>query len=424
MRKLRTSSISIAVLISMALVSASGAEELKGRVKSVSSVARTIAVELENKSVVVIKVDASTQYKNAASVGDFITDEVVAVDYSQVGSENHRAKTVSKVIAPPPPGVTRISAADLRALGKQGGQKFMLVDSRPVGRYNEAHLPGAVSIPLDVLEKEGEKLFPDDKGTALVFYCGGLSCGLSPKSAAMAVKFGFKDVRIYPEGEPGWKKLHYPLEASLAFVKSGNIVLIDLRSAEKAKAGRIPRSVNIPASTLSGANDRFPEYTGAPVVFYSDSESELNAALELMQDWGYKKATVFPGGVGAWQAAGNQVATGPASTKISYARKLAEGEISIKEFEEIVKLGSRPVVDVRTAEEFGKGHFPNAINIPPEEMAARFAEIPAGKGAVIHCSTGTRAEMAYDILKAKGIKAQYLIASVEFGSGNKWVIQE
>lgn len=423
MQKLQTLTVSLAALISLAFASASGAEELKGRVKSVSSVAHTIAVELENKSVVVVKFDGGTQFRNAASSSDFITDEVVAVDYSRAGTEN-RAKTISKIIAPLPPGVTRISAAALRDLGKKGGEKFLLVDSRPAGRYNVGHLPGAVSIPLDALEKGGEKLLPTDKATTLVFYCGGLSCGLSPKSAVIAVKLGFKDVRMFPEGEPGWKKLAYPLEASPAFVKSGNIVLIDLRSAEKASAGHIPRAVNIPASTLSGASDRFPEYTGAPVVFYSDSESELSAALELMRDWGYANATVFPGGVSAWQSAGNQLATGPAPTKISYARTLAEGEVSIKEFEEIVKLDSRLVIDARTAEEFGKGHFPRAMNIPSEEMAVRHAEIPPGKQAVIHCSTGTRAEMAYDVLKEKGIKVQYLAANVEFASGNKWVIQE
>ena len=423
MRKPRTLSILVAALISVGLVSLAGADELKGRVKSVSSTSQSIAVELDSKSVVVVKFDGSTQFKNAVSSSDFIPDEVVAVDYAKVGMET-RAKTISKVIAPPPPGVTRISGVALRDLGKKAGEKFLLVDSRPAGRYDVGHLPGAVSIPLDALEKEGEKLLPADKATTLVFYCGGLSCGLSPKSAAIAVKLGFKDVRMYPEGEPGWKKLAYPLEVSLSFVKSGNIVLLDLRSAEKASAGHIPRAVSIPASTLSGASDRFPEFTGAPVVFYSDSDSELSVALELMRVWGYGNATVFPGGVSAWQSAGNQLATGPAPTKISYARKLAEGEVSIKDFEEIVKLGSRVVIDTRTAEEFGKGHFSNALNIPSEEMAVRFAEIPAGKQAVVHCSTGVRAEMAYDVLKEKGVKVQYLAANVEFASGNKWVIQE
>lgn len=410
-------------IISLGLASAVSAEELKGKVKSVSNLARTIAVEVENKGVVVFKFDASTQFKNATAAKDIIADEVITIDFSQAGSEN-RAKIISKVIAPLPAGVARISAEDLQALLNKDGENFVLIDSRPAGKYHEGHLPKAVSIPLNELEKDGGKLLPTDLAKTLVFYCGGLSCALSPKSAAIAVKLGFKDVRMYPEGEPGWKKLEYPTESSLSFVKNGNIVLIDLRSAEKARAGHIPRAVNIPIAALSAAEKQFPEFTGAPIVFYSDRNEDLEKALELMRDWEYKNATLFPGGVQAWQVEGNQLIIGSAPTKISYVRKLAEGEVSIKNFEEIVKAASHLVIDARTAEEFGKGHFPGAMNIPAEEMAVRSAEIPAGKQLVIHCSTGTRAELAYDILKGKGIQARYLRASVEFASGNRAVIKE
>jgi len=423
MGKLQLSSAAIAAVLSLGLVSACIAEEAKGKIKAVSNLAKTIAVEVESKGVLVFKFDAGTQFKNAASAQDLIADEVVTVDFFQAGPEQ-RARTVTKMIAPLPAGVTRIAAAELEALLKKGGGNFVLIDSRPAGKYHEGHLPGAVSIPLNALEKDGEKLLPADKATTLVFYCGGLSCVLSPKSAAIAVKLGFKDVRIYPEGEPAWKKLDHPTESSLSFVKDANIVLVDLRSAEKAGLGHIPRAVNIPAARFNAAEKQFPEFKGAPVVLYSDSEHDLHQALELMREWDYKNTTLFPGGITAWQAAGNPLATGAAPTKISYVRKLAEGEVSIKEFDDIVKTNSHLVIDARTTDEFKKGHFPGAMNIPAEEMAQRYAEIPAGKQAVVHCSTGTRAELAYDILKEKGIRSRYLRASVEFGPGNKVVVQE
>ena len=82
------------------------------------------------------------------------------------------------------------------------------------------------------------------------------------------------------------------------------------------------------------------------------------------------------------------------------------------------------MIDVRTADEFAKGHFAAAVNIPAEEMAGRAAEIPAGKPVLIHCSTGTRAELAFDVLKQKGIAVRYLSANVEFGPGGKVVISE
>jgi rhodanese-related sulfurtransferase len=413
----------LAVTLGLVVASTSIADEVTGSVKSVTNTARSIAVEVAGKGVVVIKYDGATQFKNATSANDIIADEVVTVDFSQVGPEN-LAKAITKVIAPLPFGVTRIAATELQQLVKKGGESFVLIDSRPAGRYVQGHLPGAVSIPLNELEKDGAKLLPTDQAKTLIFYCGGLSCMLSPKSATIAVKLGFKDVRMFPEGEPGWKKLDHPTESSLFFVKTGNLVLVDLRSPEKAAAGFIPRAVNIPAATLRDSEKQFPEFHGAAIVFYSDKDEESSEALEWTREWEYKNATVFPGGAKAWLAAGNQLLGGPVPTKISYARKLSEGEVSINDFNEARKTASHLVIDARTADEFAKGHLPAAVNIPAEEIAGRSAEIPAGKPVLIHCSTGTRAELAFDVLKEKGIKVRYLRANVEFGPGDKVAIKE
>lgn len=416
--------IAIGTMLTLAAHAAT-AEELKGKVKTVSKPSRTIAVEVDQKGVVVFKYDKDTQFKNAASATDILPDEVVTVDYIGSGAEN-RARSISKFIAPLPEGVKRIQAAELDSLISKGeaAGNYLLIDSRPAGKFNEGHLPTAVSIPFSDLEKNGEKLLPTDRNKTLVFYCGGLSCVLSPKSAALARKFGFQDVRVFPEGEPGWKRSERATESSPGFVKSGNIVLIDLRPPAAVQKGHIPRAVNIPAPRLAASEQQFPAYKGAPIVFYCEQDAELSAALELMRDWGYTNATVFPGGIATWQAAGNELVKGAAATTISYVRKLGAGEIGIKEFEASVSEGSTLIVDARSAEEFAKGHLPKALNIPAEEMARRFAEIPAGKPPIIHCSTGTRAEMAFDILKEKGIPARYLKASVAIGSDGRPVITE
>lgn len=423
MARRNVTSLMACLALGLGFASVCLADELTGSVKSVTHTARSIAVEVAGKGVVVFKFDGATQFKNATSANDIIADEVVTIDFARVGVES-LAKTVTKLIAPPPPGVTRIAAADLQQLLKTGGDSLVLIDSRPAGRYAQGHLPGALSIPLNELEKEGERLLPTDRSKTLVFYCGGLSCQLSPKSAAIAVKLGFKDVRMFPEGEPGWKKLDLPTASSLSFVKGGNLVLIDLRRPDKAAAGYIPRAVNMPADLLRQAEKQFPEFHGAAIVFYSDNDEESIAALEWTREWEYKNATIFRGGAKAWLAAGNQLLSGALPTKISYVRKLAEGEVSIKDFDEAVKTSSHLVIDARTADEFSKGRLAGAVNIPAEEMAARFAEIPTNKPVLIHCSTGTRAELAYDVLKEKGIKVSYLRANVEFGPAGKVVITQ
>jgi len=66
------------------------------------------------------------------------------------------------------------------------------------------------------------------------------------------------------------------------------------------------------------------------------------------------------------------------------------------------------VVDVRTPEEFGADHLPQATNIPIQEFAQRIAEVETLTGGdktkpvVVHCATGNRSAKAKQQLEAAG----------------------
>jgi rhodanese-related sulfurtransferase len=251
---------------------------------------------------------------------------------------------------------------------------------------------------------------------------------LSPKSAGLAVKNGYTNVKVFHDGEPVWSKADYALESSPKQIKEGNILLIDLRSPEKFSAGHLERAVNIPLADLTAkySEATFPEYKGALIVFSSDSMAEMEAAVEQMRDWGFTKATIFSGGTERWKKAEIPVATGPrpAPAKLTYVRKLAPHEVSIADFMAAVTGGGPLIVDARATSEFSAGRFRNAVNIPSEEMEKRFAEVPRDRPVYLHCSTGSRAEMAYDILKEKGYtNVKLLKATVEF-EGDKYKITE
>ena len=79
--------------------------------------------------------------------------------------------------------------------------------------------------------------------------------------------------------------------ASKGKIKKGNIVLIDLRSSEKAVAGRIVRSVSIPHKDLENQMSNLPKK--ALVVLYSDSDREALDAFNLMRKAGFKKVEVL-----------------------------------------------------------------------------------------------------------------------------------
>ena len=70
------------------------------------------------------------------------------------------------------------------------------------------------------------------------------------------------------------------------------------------------------------------------------------------------------------------------------------------------------ILDVRTPDEHAAAHYPNALNIPVDELEARISEVPAGKPVLVHCGTGKRGQRAYELLKAKrpDIKELYCIS--------------
>jgi NADPH-dependent 2,4-dienoyl-CoA reductase/sulfur reductase-like enzyme/rhodanese-related sulfurtransferase len=71
------------------------------------------------------------------------------------------------------------------------------------------------------------------------------------------------------------------------------------------------------------------------------------------------------------------------------------------------------LLDVRTPEEFANGHFPNAVNVPIDDLRARIAEVPTDRQIAVYCQVGQRGYLATRILRQKGFNA------VNVGGGYK-----
>jgi rhodanese-related sulfurtransferase len=73
--------------------------------------------------------------------------------------------------------------------------------------------------------------------------------------------------------------------------------------------------------------------------------------------------------------------------------------IKVQDLQRIVQ-NHEPVqlVDVRSPGEYAAGHVPQAINIPLEQLEARFEDLKEGQVAVL-CQSGKRAGMACEMLR-------------------------
>ena len=87
-------------------------------------------------------------------------------------------------------------------------QEVILLDVRPYPEYRAGHLPDAVSIPIDELERRLNEL-PEDK--TVVAYCRGPYCVYADEALEMLAADGRHAVRL-EEGVLEWQQAGYPLE--------------------------------------------------------------------------------------------------------------------------------------------------------------------------------------------------------------------
>jgi rhodanese-related sulfurtransferase len=70
------------------------------------------------------------------------------------------------------------------------------------------------------------------------------------------------------------------------------------------------------------------------------------------------------------------------------------------------------IVDVRTEDEFSRGHLPGAVNLPLHTLDAARAESLRGQPVLLVCQSGRRAAIAARQLQAQGVEARPLVGGL------------
>ena len=141
----------------------------KGPIIGRSNKAKTISITVgkgDQAKTMMVRFDDNTKGLEYALKG-----EAAIINWEQRGSEKF-ATVIKPKLAKLPEGVTEIKVDELHNL-LDAHVPLTLVDARPKLRYDQGHLPGAISIPVPKLKEMQEKVLPTDKDKLLVFYCGG-----------------------------------------------------------------------------------------------------------------------------------------------------------------------------------------------------------------------------------------------------------
>jgi rhodanese-related sulfurtransferase len=315
-----------------------------------------------------------------------------------------------------------------------------IIDSRPTGRkYDKGHIPTAVSLPWSKWDKMAADVLPEDKNELLIFYCGGYHCLLSHKSAFAAEKMGYTNVKVYPAGNPTWKKNGNMLAVSQAYIqkqmdKGANMMVIDSRPKKrKYDKGHIPGAISIPDRKFEEHAHKLPEDKSTQLVFYCGGyicKLSENSAIKA-KALGYTNVVTFVEGMPAWKKSGAPVAVGPepggAGAVAAAIKEGEDGAIDLDAFRKIVEEDPTSVllVDVRDPAEYAAGTFKTAINIPVDQLEGRLDELPADKPIVFFCSAGGRGGEAYDLanLLRPELKTYFIDGQLSFNPDGTYNLQ-
>ena len=95
-----------------------------------------------------------------------------------------------------------------------------LVEALPPQYYADQHLPGAINIPHDEVDRLAVELLPD-RDAPVVVYCASGPCQNSGIAARRLAQLGYTDVRDDHEGKAEWIAAGLPTESSFATAVSG-----------------------------------------------------------------------------------------------------------------------------------------------------------------------------------------------------------
>ena len=190
---------------------------------------------------------------------------------------------------------------------------IVLIDSRPERTVEKGGIPGAINIPDNKFD--AAKL-PADKAKPPIFFCGGLACDLSEKSAHKAKALGYQNVRTYAEGYPAWAAANKAKPAAAAPATTAvaaapvttggafkietakdkelistpffervikedpsRLTIIDVRKAEACQAGTWPGASCIPLAELEAKLPSLPK--DKPIVFTCATGAQSSMAHDL-----------------------------------------------------------------------------------------------------------------------------------------------
>ena len=192
-------------------------------------------------------------------------------------------------------------------------------------------------------------------------------------------------------------------------IDTDNALVIDTRSMLAFGGSHIEGAMNIaalPELSIWAGWMLDPERS---LLLVLEHDEDVANVVALFLRTGFTKfAGYLVGGMKAWDNAG---------------LPLAEvDQISVHEVKE--QADDLQIVDVRSPDEWKKGHIPGAMHIFLPEIPKRFGELKKDKPVAVYCDSGYRASLAASLLKPLGFDVHNVPGSWQAWLSAKYAVEK
>jgi hydroxyacylglutathione hydrolase len=204
-----------------------------------------------------------------------------------------------------------------RQLEQKRSEGALLVDVRTDLQFDEAHIPGSVSITM-LSAGFGTKLsWIADRGQEVVLI--GRDDEDARTAARLAVAVGIRNLGGYlAGGMTSWRAEHHDvdrierigaLDLRRRMDGDSRLQVLDVRERPEWEAGHIPGSIHVPYHDIHGIPDSID--VARPVAVICSSGTRSAVAASLVKRYGASDVShIADGGVGTWREHGYPIAQG------------------------------------------------------------------------------------------------------------------
>ena len=333
----------------------------------------------------------------------------------------------------------RITADQLQAMA-DGGENFIILDSRPFAEFHRMNIPGGIDVPGCELVYRVADMAPDPE-TTVVVNCAGRTRSII--GAQSLINAGIPNRVIALEnGTMGWHLAGYVLErgqdrmfaaasdqgaaqarsradavaarfavplvdpATLSRwrAESGRTTfLLDVCDAPEYAAGHLAGAIHAPGGQLVQATDEYVGVRGARLILTdNDGVRAIMTASWLIQ-MGWRDVHVLMNGL-----KGQNLVAGPYRPRILGQPTVEPETVSVEELAALLDSSEAVVADLANSLAYYKGHIPGAWFVIRSRMPDNLAKLPDAPLLVLTSKHGVLPRLAAAEAAASGRRVKVL----------------